>query len=220
MLDFKETILPRLKDIISKDVGKRKVYDKDVAKALGINPLTFATIKKRNTIPFREILDFCAKRNISINWLLYNQLPKTLEDETEKFAKVRYFTDIRASAGGGSLNYETESEILYIDEKIVQKLSNIKNFEYLEAINIVGDSMEPTLKEEDIILIDRTQKDITKSGIFVISTTGGVFVKRLILNTNGYLSLISDNPLYPPETIDSTDIVIIGKVVGVISKLG
>ena len=88
--------------MLSQELGDRKVYDKDVAEALGINQLTLATMKNRAKIPYKEVLEFCAKRKISINWLLFDQIVDSLHAETEKFAQVRYFRDIYASAGGGA----------------------------------------------------------------------------------------------------------------------
>ena len=114
------TVLNRVKDILSQELGDRKVFDKDVAEALGINQLTLATMKNRAKIPYKEILEFCAKRKISINWLLFDQVVESLQAETDKFARVHYFRDIYASAGGGALNEDEEGEMMYLDEEIVQ----------------------------------------------------------------------------------------------------
>ena len=66
-------IIEKLKDVISEHTVGKKVFDKDVATALNIPQATFATMKKRNSIPYEEILEFCALKKISINWLLYGQ---------------------------------------------------------------------------------------------------------------------------------------------------
>ncbi len=93
MFDLKD-LLPKIKNIISKELGNRKVFDKDVALALQINQTTFTTMKNRGKIPYEEILNFCAKRKISINWLFYDQLTKSLEEETEKYSNVHYISGI------------------------------------------------------------------------------------------------------------------------------
>jgi phage repressor protein C with HTH and peptisase S24 domain len=216
--DFKEIIV-RVKDILSSEVGDRKVFDKDVAKALGMNHLTFATMKSRNRIPYQELLDFCAKRKISINWLFYNQVIDSLVNETEKFAKIRYFQDIYASAGGGAQNYEANSEYLYIDNEVLERTGVTCNPDAIEAINVLGDSMEPTLHEGNVVLVDRTQQRWQRGGIFVVATIGGLFIKRLQPKADGAVELISDNPAYPPERIESSDVKILGKVVGAFSKI-
>jgi phage repressor protein C with HTH and peptisase S24 domain len=84
----------------------------------------------------------------------------------------------------------------------------------IDAINVLGDSMEPTLHDGDIIFINRTLKDISKSGIFAISTEIGLFVKRVLQKSDGSIDLISDNSMYSVETVHSENIEVIGKVVG------
>ena len=202
-----DKIIEKIKDIISEEVGERKVLNKDVAKALGITPEHLSMLKKRNKIPFEELAYFCAKRKISLNWLLFDQQIENIASQTEKFAKIRYFKDINASAGGGAINFDENYEILYIDKKIINK--------DLDAINVIGDSMEPTIKEGSIIFIDRNDKNVQNGGIFVIATTAGVFVKRVNLKSNGKIELISDNKLYPNETVE--DAKIIGKVVKIMN---
>lgn len=211
------SILHKVKDILSQEVGERKVFDKDVAEALGINQLTLATMKNRAKIPYKEILEFCAKRKISINWLLFDQVVESLQAETDKFAKVHYFRDIYASAGGGAFNEENEGEMMYLDEEIVLKLGGLGAIKHIQAINVLGDSMEPTLLSGDIVFINKEHKNALKSGIYVVSTPVGLFIKRLQLHANGMVALVSDNESYAPEMIQSNDVEVIGKVVGKLS---
>jgi phage repressor protein C with HTH and peptisase S24 domain len=211
---YLKDLLPKIKDIISKELGDRKVYDKDVAIALNINQPTFTTMKNRGKIPYQEILDFCATRKISINWLFYDQITQSLEEETEKYANVRYFSGIYASAGGGAMNYDDEFEELVLDDQIVQKLGGKTAIKNIDSLNVLGDSMEPTFRDGDIVFVNRTIKDIQKGGIFVLSTPVGLFVKRLRLKIDGTVEMMSDNPSYPTEMIDMNGVELIGKVVG------
>ncbi|RUM67162.1 MAG: phage repressor protein [Sulfurospirillum sp.] len=212
-MTFKD-ILPKLKDVISKELGDKRVFDKDVADALGINHLTFATMKSRNKIPYEEILDFCAKRKISINWLFYNQATRSLESETEKYANIRYFGDIYASAGGGSFTDDEEHDSLLLDPHMIDMLGGQREIKYIDSINVLGDSMEPTFYENDMVFINRSQKDVKKGGVFVVATPNGLFIKRVSLRSDGNLDLISDNSLYSVEKVDLNSVEIVGRVVG------
>jgi len=58
MNNFNE-IIEKIKDIISNEMPNGKVFDKDVAAELGISQATFATMKKRGAIPFRELMEVC-----------------------------------------------------------------------------------------------------------------------------------------------------------------
>ena len=62
MRDF-ESIIVELKLYLSSDAHK-KVLDKDVADALKMSQANFATIKRRNSTPYKNILEFCNKENL------------------------------------------------------------------------------------------------------------------------------------------------------------
>ena len=211
-------IIEKLKDVISETKAGGKVFDKDVATLLNIPQATFATMKKRNSIPYEEILEFCALKKISVNWLFFDQAVDMLKEETEKFFQIRYFSDIRASAGGGAEVFDENYETISIDEKIMQNMVGMGNTE-LEAIHVDGESMEPTLQDGSIVFIDRTQTDINKNGVFIASTTGGLFIKRIQQRADGMIELISDNSMYPPQAINPAEVTIVGKVVGNIESL-
>jgi phage repressor protein C with HTH and peptisase S24 domain len=211
-------IIEKLKDVLSESTIGKKVFDKDVANALNIPQATFATMKKRNSIPYEEILEFCALKKISVNWLFFDQAVDMLKAETEKFFQVRYFSDIRASAGGGAYGFDEDFETISIDEKIMHNMVGMGNTE-LEAIHVDGESMEPTLQDGSIVFVDREQTNINKDGIFIASTTTGLFIKRIRQRADGMVELISDNKMYSPEVISPDEVSIVGKVVGNIESL-
>jgi len=219
MVEFSE-IIEKLKDVISSKKIGGKVFDKDVAMELGIPQTSFATMKKRDSIPYKELMQFCARKKLSINWLFFDQPVEMLIDETNKFFQIRYFADLRASAGGGANVFDTDEnyEMITIDEKIIHNMTGFGS-KRLEAINVNGESMEPTLQDGSIIFVDRDQADINKGGIFIASTTGGLFVKRIRQRADGMVELISDNKTYSPEVLSPEEVMIVGKVVGNIEGL-
>jgi len=206
-------IVEEIKSIISSELASKKVFDKDVAAVLGISQMNFATMKKRNRIPFNELLDFCAKRSISINWLLYGQSPESLVEATNKFYMVKYFNDINASAGGGSDAEIEEMQELEIPEQFVFMLGGEKELKNIEAINVSGDSMEPTFSYNDIVFINRAKTDVNRGGIFTIRTEAGLFIKRVHKRIDGKLDIISDNSVYTTQTLAPNELEVIGRVV-------
>ena len=80
-------IVDKLKDVLSETVMGKKVFDKDVALALNIPQGTFASMKKRNSIPYEEILEFCALKKISVNWLFFDQAVDMLKERRKSFFK-------------------------------------------------------------------------------------------------------------------------------------
>ena len=217
MPDLKE-IFNRIKDILSEEILDRKIFDKDVAEALSINQVTFATMKSRSKIPYKEILEFCAIRKISINWLMFNQMVQSIANESEKFERIHYFKDIYASAGGGALNYDEQSDFLTLDEEIVNHLGGKHAIKNIHALNVLGDSMEPTLNDGDIVFMDIDSTNPNKTGVYIVSTLVGLFIKRLQLKADGTVALVSDNESYSDEIVNADEIKVLGKVVGAMSN--
>ncbi len=215
MKSFSE-IVEEIKDIISSDIPGKKVFDKDVANALEISQMNFATMKKREKIPYEELLNFCAKRSIAINWLLYNQSPESLVEATNQFYMVRYFNAVNASAGGGGFADEGEvAKNLAIEPHFLAILGGEGELKNIEAINVSGDSMEPTFLHGDIIFLNRSKIDISRGGIFAIQTEDMLLVKRLQKRIDGRIDIISDNKeFYLPQIASADQINILGRVVG------
>ena len=213
MKNFVE-IVEEIKDIVSQEHPGRKIFDKDVADLLGITQMNFATMKKRDKIPFNELLDFCALKSISINWLLYGQSPESLVEPTNRFYMVRFFNDISASAGGGSDILEEEYGDLQLSENFVDILGGAHELKNIEAIKVSGDSMEPTFSYDDIVFINRRKTDLSRGGVFVIRTEHGLFIKRVSKRIDGKIDIISDNKEYSKLTVFPNEVEFIGRVVG------
>ena len=186
-----QRVLENLKDVLSVELGEKKVFDKDVAKALGISRESLSHLKARNAIPYEAIVYFCAKRAISINWILFEQLPSLLEEKTERFARIKYFKELHTSAGGGAWNEEEGFEYLYIHYEGFNSFSHLKE-EYLHAINVIGDSMEPTLRDKEIVVCDVSTGELINGHIYIINTpNSGLLIKRLS-SEGEYLDILSE----------------------------
>lgn len=72
MLVFTD-IMNRIRKILSEETGE-KVYDKDIAKALGVEASYYAVIKRRHKIPYKAIALFANKKSLSLNWIFFNKL--------------------------------------------------------------------------------------------------------------------------------------------------
>jgi len=205
-------VIEKLKAVLSEEKNI-KIYDKDIANELDISQANFATMKTRNKIPYSNILDFCAIKKISINWLFYGQDPSSLVDSTDKYW-VKYFPTLRLSAGGGGEHNDDDYEKLEIPAYFTQMLGGESNIENIEAIKVTGDSMEPTLNSGNVIFLDTTKTDPSRDGIYAFSNNNGLFVKRIQKRIDGKLDIISDNKEYPKQVVDKNEIKIIGKIIG------
>ncbi len=206
-------IIEKLKDVLSADGKKGKIYDKDLADVLELSQANFATMKNRSKIPFSNILNFCALKKISINWLLYNQNPSSLLDNTNRYW-IRYYKEINLSAGGGAFEANEDKEDLEIPKYFLSSLGGQRNIKNIEAMNVSGDSMEPTISNGSIIFIDTSKNDLNKDGIYAFVSSNELFVKRMQKRVDGKIDIVSDNKDYPKQIVNGLDIKIFGKVLG------
>ena len=82
----------------------------------------------------------------------------------------------------------------------------------LTAIAVAGDSMEPTLRDGDEILVDRSPRAM-RDGIHVVRVGDSLLVKRIDLGRPGRIGLISDNSAYRPIELAPEEVAVIGRVV-------
>jgi len=77
MIKFSEVML-RVKTVLSTEIQKSKILDKDVAYALKIDAQYYAVMKKRNKVPYESIAYFSHSHKLNMNWLLLAQKPQYL----------------------------------------------------------------------------------------------------------------------------------------------
>jgi phage repressor protein C with HTH and peptisase S24 domain len=82
----------------------------------------------------------------------------------------------------------------------------------LSAISVSGDSMEPTLRDGDEILVDHALSAI-RDGIHVVRLDGALLVKRLDTSRVDRIILLSDNRNYPEIECGPAEVEVIGRVV-------
>lgn len=86
----------------------------------------------------------------------------------------------------------------------------------LRMIFVEGDSMEPTLCQGDMVLVDVTKTNPSPSGIFVLFDGMGLIAKRLEFLPNSKpasVRILSDNAQYHPYERPVKEAEIIGRVV-------
>lgn len=116
-----------------------------------------------------------------------------------------------ASAGPGAL---AEAEAPQGQLRFSQKWLRTLGLDpaQLSVIEVAGDSMQPTLRDGDEILVDRSPVPF-RDGIHVVRIDDVLLVKRLAADAGGMIRVISDNPAYPQGLRRRDEVSIIGRVV-------
>ncbi len=118
---------------------------------------------------------------------------------------------LEASAGPGSLG---AAEIPFDAFRFSRRWLREQRLEaaMLSSIRVMGDSMDPLLRDGDEILVDRTPRPF-REGVHVVRLGDALHVKLLQAVPPGGLRLVSQNPLYPPVEVPMADVDVVGRVV-------
>lgn len=133
----------------------------------------------------------------------------------EGFILVPHY-EVQASAGNGSLVH-SEQIVDYLAFKAdwVRNTLGVAQKD-LALISVKGDSMEPGLSNEDLILVDMRKNRVEDNAIYVLQLDGTLLVKRIQRKLDGALHVMSDNPRYEAEVVSAdraAELHVLGRVV-------
>jgi phage repressor protein C with HTH and peptisase S24 domain len=205
----------------------------DFARMIGCSKSTYGNWERGSQYPNAEDIANILKAfpDINATWLLIEEGPMrrsdlpvsadhlahyaaTEEIEQDYVMVPRY--DVKASAGGGAV-IQSEQVVDYLafkSEWVKNSLGISKD--HLALISVLGDSMEPTLSNGDLILIDLRATHIQDNAIYVLSFDSALMVKRIQQKLDRTVIVKSDNAVYEPEIITPDKVeqlTIVGRVV-------
>lgn len=113
--------------------------------------------------------------------------------------------DVQASAGNGRLTiHEEPLEYLAFQADWLRRRG--VNPSAARILTAKGDSMEETIRDGDVLLVDTSIDRVRDNSIYVVVYGDMVLVKRIHGRINGSLQLISDNPRYPAEEVSAGEV--------------
>jgi len=194
---------------------------RELASLLGVKSSAISQAKKRNVIPRTWITEISEKMNLTPKWIKTGIGVKyfdKLYDNNHAFEIVPK-VKARLSAGNGSFDVGQKIDGYYSFQKIwLRKKGNPKN---MVLMDIVGNSMEPELKDGDTVLVDRSKNEILAGAIYAVGVEDTVLIKR-VEKLPDKLVLISDNQKYSSTYICGNDINrvrILGKVIWICREI-
>ena len=124
----------------------------------------------------------------------------------ENIAEYDLIPKVSAKAGAGALSLETgdDHEGLYAFRKDFLAMQHISATQSV-LLDVVGQSMEPLLREGDTVLIDQSDREINNEGIYLVTLFETLLIKQIILSVGGII-LHSLNPAYPDIPVREPDI--------------
>lgn len=197
---------------------------KELAKVAGLSESQLHRIVSGESQPRLEPIAAMARAaNVSLTWLATGEGPMRLGDETKEksremneFALIPgYNVEVAAGAGASPVDEQPSRRLAFRHKWLRYKGLNEKD---LVLVFARGDSMEPTISDNNTLMIDTSQQELSDGAIYVIRVNSHLVVKRVQTLLNRDIMLISDNTAYHPETLKPeqlSDLRVIGKVVWV-----
>ena len=198
------------------------------ARAVGVVQPSLARWVKGEADPTRtNLVKIAEASGVSLDWLalgvgnMDGVEPQSKKSEVnliasndETFSVIEDCREVRISAGGGGFNDEykpyqtTKVEKAWLDSRRLKA-------EDCAMFLVSGDSMYPTLKDGEEIIVDRAKKELKDGKIFVLNNEGAMLVKKVQITYNG-ITLISQNTEYAPIELNAeqaNNLIVIGQVV-------
>jgi phage repressor protein C with HTH and peptisase S24 domain len=124
--------------------------------------------------------------------------------------------DVEASAGAGAaVHSEQIVDFLAFDTDWLKRVMRVDP-KRLALITALGDSMTPTIRDGDLLLLDLSVDRVRDNAIYALRIGDALVVKRVQRRLDGGMRIISDNQVYPPDEVssrDATELQIVGRVV-------
>lgn len=189
---------------------------REAAKFIGRTPETLANWASGTVPPFEPLARLAIEKKVSLQWLATGDGPMfSAEPAPADFVYIPRY-ELRAGAGNGQI---IESEnikefIAFRAEWVRARLR--RNPAHLAVLEAFGDSMAPTIKDGDIMLVDTSEDRVRGNAIYVVRAGDEALVKRVELKLDGTLLVKSDNPSYETVALRADqipDLRVLGKVV-------
>lgn len=196
----------RLKEIAKECGGNRALCEKS-----GVSERTFANWLAGSSEP--KIIGISAiaqAAGVTIDWIVTGAKPKQRLGSRPQPSQDTVLVAWVAHGLVGDASLKSTERLILKDhlpfsKNFLEKHLGHTNFDQLCILQTHGDSMEPTMRDGDFVLIDRSQHKL-QDGLASYIFKDSIYIKRLINVLNG-IEVISDNqPLYPTQHIPYDDI--------------
>lgn len=182
-----------------------------IAKKAGISLTTLHSYLNGSGMKLDTVIKISEACGVRPSWLAFGDddlrpvpMSMTQSMNAGDYVPIRRL-NVEASAGPGALiGSEQLVEHLAFKEDWLRRHIR-RRPDQLVLIEARGDSMEPTIGDGDLLLVDTSAAEIATSALHVLDVEGELLVKRLERRLDGTVIVISDNPRYAEQIITKAD---------------
>ncbi len=188
-----------------------------LAKAVGVSDnAIYKWLSGRGQPNVSNLVALARAARVSIEWLATGEESKQSAQAITRAVEHGDFifmprNRIRFSSGrDGILRSDQVVDSIAFRAAWVKRRLSTESRDLL-LIEVVGDSMAPTVEDSDLILADLAEPRFRQDGIYLLRHDSGLGVKRIQRRPDGKLLVRSDNPKY--EAIVVSAVSVIGRVI-------
>ena len=210
-------IYPRLELAIAQAGGPTAV-----ARRADMYLSTLHRYRAGRELPSSALVSLSRATGVRLEWLATGEGPMQGENPVVTAPKpppgyvFLPLVEARAAAGShGGLSSDNIVDFIAFSEGYVRQTLH-RNPQNLALLTASGDSMDPTIRDGDLLLVDTSARRIEGSRIYVLAIGGALMVKRIQLRLDGSVVVKSDNAVYESEVVpaDQTSALkVIGEVI-------
>jgi phage repressor protein C with HTH and peptisase S24 domain len=192
----------------------------DLARAVGVSDnAIYKWVSGRGQPSMMSLVNLSKAAGVSVEWLATGRGAPTkarLEvhsaEPADAMAPSRH--TLRAVNGRSSTQNPQIVEYLSFQPEWLGRTLNI-DARSTAVVEVIGDSMSPTIDEGDLVLVDVRETRFHHDGVYVMRSGGGgdLAVKRLQRQPDGNLLIRSDNAAYESATVRPEEVSLLGRVV-------
>lgn len=219
--------MTKQKTPLSAIMDARDLTQMDVARALNVSRQAVQKWEAGMPITVANLKRLASFLNVSVSVLTGDGMGETPagailpsqspEDAPDGYTRIPIYS-IHAGCGekGSSQIAELITGFVCVADWFLRTLAGVTSIKNLTILPSTGDSMEPTIANHSLVIIDKNQCQINRDGIYCIRADEQLLIKRVQRNIDRSLTLISDNKAYESirvdaDTLERTEI--IGRVV-------
>ena len=135
-------------------------------------------------------------------------IPRLADGASSKIRMVPFAREVRCRADTGEVEFEESTELsIAVAQKVLPSWTRTDR---LTCVRVVGHSMQPTVRDGDLVVLDQDRPAPLDAQLFVVRTGTGVVVRRLRRVADRW-NLTCDNPAHPAGAMAEGDR-IVGRV--------
>ncbi len=214
------TFADRLKSLMD----EKNISNADLARVLGV---TRATVKfwgdgKTVQLKYNDAVSLAKIFGVNVDWLMTGKGEKNENSQNNKVLLRRVNLEVlcgKYPSIGVPAEIENNDDLVdTIEAGSKWFFNNFPHYqpEDVRIVTATGDSMEPLIKEGDLVFVDIKAKNCNRDGIYFLCLDGQYFIKRIQRSIGRKLILISENSSYRDIEIaadSQVEFYVIGRVI-------